>query len=204
MTRENAYVAIAAAEGVAILVANATAREMELEDQRHLVKKDAMERLISSGAATSATAAEKLVHTDVEYSAHLSAQRQAVIEKIVLEGKLKAAELRARFAVEQWAHDALHQPEESEGPTLEGLKREVVKNEEVIDRIDAMLDKAGVVEKDDQGAFLGIALRIAGLIRVLDAAQLAQCGCSILERDSGHRVGCWMPALAEAREGATA
>lgn len=30
------------------------------------------------------------------------------------------------------------------------------------------------------------------------AAAAAQCACSVAERDSGHLVGCWMPALSEA------
>jgi hypothetical protein len=30
---------------------------------------------------------------------------------------------------------------------------------------------------------------------LLGAAMAAQCSCSISERDSGHKVGCWRPAL---------
>ncbi len=33
---------------------------------------------------------------------------------------------------------------------------------------------------------------------LLEAAKQAQCGCSIAERESGHRVECWMPALLDA------
>jgi hypothetical protein len=33
---------------------------------------------------------------------------------------------------------------------------------------------------------------------LLEAAKRAQCQCSILERDSGHLVDCWMPDLSEA------
>ncbi len=35
--------------------------------------------------------------------------------------------------------------------------------------------------------------------RVVEVALSAQCGCSVAERDSGHLVGCWKPALDEAR-----
>jgi hypothetical protein len=34
--------------------------------------------------------------------------------------------------------------------------------------------------------------------KVVEAAETAQCDCSISQRDSGHAVGCWMPALTEA------
>jgi len=30
---------------------------------------------------------------------------------------------------------------------------------------------------------------------LLDAAEQAQCDCSPKERESGHKVGCWFPAL---------
>lgn len=105
MTREDAYIAIAGIEGAAILFARASERELDLEDTRHLVKKAAMNRIIESGAATSATAAEKLVHEDIAYASHLQAQRAAVVEKIVFEGKFRAAQLRARLAVELCAID---------------------------------------------------------------------------------------------------
>jgi hypothetical protein len=39
---------------------------------------------------------------------------------------------------------------------------------------------------------------------LVQAAQAAQCACSIKERDSGHLVGCWMPALSEALAKVTA
>jgi hypothetical protein len=39
---------------------------------------------------------------------------------------------------------------------------------------------------------------IAAAPDLLEAAQQAQCGCSIAGRDSGHLVGCWMLALSEA------
>lgn len=37
-----------------------------------------------------------------------------------------------------------------------------------------------------------------------DAASHADCACSVRERDSGHRVGCWMPTLREAIDAARA
>lgn len=33
---------------------------------------------------------------------------------------------------------------------------------------------------------------------LLDAAESAQCGCTVAERESGHQFECWMPALLEA------
>ena len=34
--------------------------------------------------------------------------------------------------------------------------------------------------------------------RLVEAANNAQCECSVAERDSGHKVGCWMPQLQSA------
>ena len=47
--------------------------------------------------------------------------------------------------------------------------------------------------------------RIAALNKELvEAASEAQCGCTVRERDNGHRVGCWFPnlraVLAKARQ----
>lgn len=39
---------------------------------------------------------------------------------------------------------------------------------------------------------------IAAAPELLEAAKRSQCNCSPLDRDSGHQVGCWMPALANA------
>ena len=36
------------------------------------------------------------------------------------------------------------------------------------------------------------------LLMLTRAAREAQCECSLLQRDSGHVVGCWMPDLQEA------
>lgn len=44
---------------------------------------------------------------------------------------------------------------------------------------------------------------IAAAPELLEAAMQADCGCSVAERDSGHRPECWMPALAAAIAKAT-
>lgn len=36
---------------------------------------------------------------------------------------------------------------------------------------------------------------IAAAPELLEASRTAQCACSVKERDSGHLVDCWMPAL---------
>lgn len=42
------------------------------------------------------------------------------------------------------------------------------------------------------------ALALAALLREgAQAAEGAQCPCSLRERESGHRVGCWMPDLVD-------
>jgi hypothetical protein len=37
--------------------------------------------------------------------------------------------------------------------------------------------------------------------QVIEASTALDCGCSVLERDSGHRVGCSVPVLREALDG---
>mgnify|MGYP006908234730 CR=1 FL=1 len=46
------------------------------------------------------------------------------------------------------------------------------------------------------------AVRAEAIERLIAAADQAQCQCSITERESGHLVGCWMPALSDAIEAA--
>lgn len=38
----------------------------------------------------------------------------------------------------------------------------------------------------------------AAVAELIEAAGQAECGCSLRERESGHRVGCWMPDLTAA------
>lgn len=79
-------------------LAVAVAHEMALEDDRALVKAEAIRRLIDSGAAASVTAAEKVVAQDTGYNAHLVQQREATYQKIVAAARYEAAKARARLA----------------------------------------------------------------------------------------------------------
>lgn len=54
---------------------------LRLEDARAIVKRDAIRRLVDSGVASSATAAEKVVESDPEYAAHRERQFTAVMEE---------------------------------------------------------------------------------------------------------------------------
>lgn len=105
MTREHAYSEIAAIEGVALMLADATSRETELADLRSLEKDAAIRRLMSAGTYTSVTAAEKFVEADPQFLKYRETERHAVAARIVLQGKLEAAKLRARLAVECVALD---------------------------------------------------------------------------------------------------
>lgn len=44
---------------------------------------------------------------------------------------------------------------------------------------------------------------IAAAPELLEAAEQAECACSVRERNSGHRIGCWMPSLRAAIAKAT-
>ena len=83
--------------GAAARCAAAHVRVAQLEDARALVKADAIARLMASGVATSATAAEKVVERDEEYAAHRATQRAAEIERWTALGEWEAAKLRARI-----------------------------------------------------------------------------------------------------------
>lgn len=80
-------------------LADATRVEHELEDARPLIKADAIQRLMQHGAATSATAAEKIVEKDPEYAAHRDAQSRAVVERIKARAYYDACFVRGMLAV---------------------------------------------------------------------------------------------------------
>lgn len=59
-----------------------------------------VQRLLDAKKFTSVTAAERGIEFDEEYMAHRQQERDAVAHRILMEGKLAAAKLRARLAVE--------------------------------------------------------------------------------------------------------
>ena len=115
MTRENAYNAIALVEGAALRLADATAREMELEDHRPLIKGEAIKRLMEvapnplTGKAHSVSSAEAVVEQDPTFMEHRRTQRSAVADRILMQGRYETAKLRARLAVELAAVDSVAQ-----------------------------------------------------------------------------------------------
>ena len=94
----NAETQIAAIDDAAERVALACKVEMELEDQRPIIKADAVRRIMARDGIA-ATPAEKIVETDGEYAAHRNRQTMAVVEKQRAFGAYEAAKLRARLAV---------------------------------------------------------------------------------------------------------
>jgi hypothetical protein len=75
----------------------AHARVMELDDQRQALKPDVIRRLVESGAATSASAAEKLVERDDEYMRHRRTQYDAEVERWRALGGVEVARLKRRL-----------------------------------------------------------------------------------------------------------
>lgn len=94
-TEDQVGTAIDAVIDSATVLAVARAKEMALEDERPLIKAEAVQRLLDSGVATSATAAEKVVEKDDLYMAHRQAQRRIVQEVQIAWGQYEAAKLRA-------------------------------------------------------------------------------------------------------------
>lgn len=114
MTRQDAFNAIAIVEGAAIQLGNAMHLETQLADERALVKHAGIQRLLDAKTFTSVTAAEKGIEFDQTYLEHRAKERAAVADRIFWEGKFKAADHRARLAVELCVIDEQARDLESE------------------------------------------------------------------------------------------
>jgi hypothetical protein len=98
-TTQDLDAAIAAMHAAAAALGAAKADELGLEDQRALVKRDAIKRLMQTtneltGKPHSASSAETVVEGDEEYALHRAAQRVAAIESQVAWAKWEAARAR--------------------------------------------------------------------------------------------------------------
>ena len=77
----------------------ARAAESALEDERAIVKRDAIARLIAAGRASSVTAAERIVEEDEQYAGHRARQRAAVLASCEAWGTWEASKLEGQLAV---------------------------------------------------------------------------------------------------------
>jgi hypothetical protein len=169
-TRQSAFEMIAAVEGAALFLADATAEELRLSDERSLQKDAAIRRLMAAGTYTSVTKAEAFVEFDAEFLKYRESERQAVAARIIAQGKLEAAKLRARLAVELVAID-----EQARDPDVEEMQRSTeAKLEHDLEQIDDMLDKAGIIQKGADGLYLGIVERVRLLIDQRADAEVAR------------------------------
>ena len=96
----DAVVAVAAIENAAERLALAIKTEMTLEDERPLVKAQAVRRIMERDSIA-ATPAEKIVESDAEYLAHRKRQYDAVVETIRARGAFEASKRRADLEVAQ-------------------------------------------------------------------------------------------------------
>lgn len=96
MTR--AYNAIEAVEDAAIRLGECRAGEMQLEDERGLLKAAATKRIMARDNIA-ATNAEKIVESDEEYANHRKAQRLAVIATETARGAFYSARFRAELCI---------------------------------------------------------------------------------------------------------
>lgn len=92
--------AFAAYEQASTVYAQARETEAQIEDERPLVKHDAMLRLLQlenplTKKPHSASSAEAAVEQDAEYSGYLAARRAAVRTRILAETKRHVAYMRA-------------------------------------------------------------------------------------------------------------
>ena len=84
-------------------LATAVEHEMMLEDNRHVVKLNAIEHIMSSGdnkmtgKPHSFSSADAMVHTDDIYAAHLKKLREAARDRIIAKGRYDAACATARL-----------------------------------------------------------------------------------------------------------
>ena len=81
-------------------LADATAHEMALEDQRALVKDAAIVHLVDTAQEKSATAVEKVVMKYEPYATHRQLQYDAVKARIRARAEYDTAVLNARLTVE--------------------------------------------------------------------------------------------------------
>jgi len=86
-------------DDVADRVAAAMNAVSELEDQRALIKPEAIKRIMAA-QGIAATPAEKIVESDPEYAAHREKQRAAEREKWAALAAWEAAKLRAQLDVQ--------------------------------------------------------------------------------------------------------
>lgn len=84
-------------------LAGATKNEMQLDHERHIVKMQAISRIIKggdnplTGKPHSFSSAELLVEQDAEYAGHLAKLRDAVEARIMARGNYEAAILEAQL-----------------------------------------------------------------------------------------------------------
>lgn len=95
---QNARASIAAIETAATWVADALNMVAQLEDERALIKPEAIRRIMES-RGLAATPAEKIVESDPEYAAHRAKQRDAEVIKWSAVAQYEAAKLRAKLDV---------------------------------------------------------------------------------------------------------
>lgn len=95
---QRARASIAAIEAAATWVADALNAVALLEDERSLIKPQAIRRLMES-RGIAATPAEKIIEEDAEYAAHRAKQRDAEVVKWAAAAAYESAKLRARLDV---------------------------------------------------------------------------------------------------------
>lgn len=103
--RQHAGDAIADVEFHAALLGRAIAREQQLEDERPLVKRAAILRIMQTpndltGKPHSASSAADYVELDAEYLAHRAQQRDAVVATHEARGRWEASKRAADLAIE--------------------------------------------------------------------------------------------------------
>ncbi|MDB4892192.1 MAG: hypothetical protein JWL61_4047 [Gemmatimonadetes bacterium] len=97
--REQAVLDVVAhVEAAGIKYGEACRREMELEDERSMLKPQAVRRIMQRDNIAY-TPAEKIVETDEEYMSLRRRQYTCVADKERALGEFKAAELRAKLSV---------------------------------------------------------------------------------------------------------
>jgi hypothetical protein len=95
---ESARASIEAISAAATFVADALNTVAQLEDDRSLIKPEAIRRIMES-RGIAATPAEKIVEADPEYAAHRAKQRDAEVVKWAAAAQYEAAKLRAKLDV---------------------------------------------------------------------------------------------------------
>ena len=173
----------------------------EMEGEAGWVLRDALETVLAALAE-----ALKGHNPDCDDALRVAQERADDAEAALAEARRLRGDQEAELVKALAAYEIQVQSLEAALAEAQGRRRAALIT------IDALAEEAGVVlptadeepypcnrlAKLVRGVTAKLAEAKAREVNLREAAEQAQCSCSIAERESGHLVDCWMPSLREA------